>query len=280
MANKLWLGNDSGNEGDLNVAANYTPSGVPAAGDNLLFPAGAPAVTGSLTALNNSTLSGALGVVQFAEGFANAVASSTENMQFGCWRLHFAGSGVAFLDITASAIGPEIRKTAPAQAGSYGLYLIGSAMTTLNLIGGSVAIAGRITETATVATIRIVGDSARVLIGSGVSLTTLYQTEGESLLHAAATTVTVYGGTFRSFEVGAITTLNVYGGNAFPESTGLLTTCNCEGGTTDFTGSGDARTVTNLKQNPGAALIYEPNGLTATNLVAAGHPISLTSEPA
>jgi len=37
MATKYWLGNDSGNEGDLNVAANWDPSGVPSAGDDVIF---------------------------------------------------------------------------------------------------------------------------------------------------------------------------------------------------------------------------------------------------
>ena len=37
MATKLWVGTDSGNEGDLNVAANWSPSGVPSGGDDVVF---------------------------------------------------------------------------------------------------------------------------------------------------------------------------------------------------------------------------------------------------
>jgi len=37
MATKYWLGNDTGNEGKLNVAANWSPVGVPGAADDVIF---------------------------------------------------------------------------------------------------------------------------------------------------------------------------------------------------------------------------------------------------
>jgi len=51
MADKVWNGIDPGNEGDLSVAANYTPSGVPISGDNIFFTTGTQAVTGGFSAL-------------------------------------------------------------------------------------------------------------------------------------------------------------------------------------------------------------------------------------
>lgn len=36
MATKTWVGTDSGNEGDVNTAANWSPSGVPINGDSII----------------------------------------------------------------------------------------------------------------------------------------------------------------------------------------------------------------------------------------------------
>ncbi len=278
MADKIWLGNDSGNEGDLNVAANYDPSGVPVATDNLTIPAGSNAITLNLTALNNATLSGALGKVVVEPGYAQPTGLSTADWQFSCTQFDFSGLGLSYIDLEASAIAPEIRATQSAATGYYGLNLIGSALTVVNVIGGSVALAPRITEAATIATLRVVGSTARVLVGRDVTLTTSYMTDGTVYLYCAATTATLHGGKWYSREVGAIATLNVYGGTAYPESTGTITACNCEGGTTDFTKSGDARTVTTLKQNPGATLIYDPAVLTIGTRAAPEFPISLVAD--
>jgi hypothetical protein len=37
MATKLWVGTDSGNEGDYSTAANWSPSGVPVATDDVIL---------------------------------------------------------------------------------------------------------------------------------------------------------------------------------------------------------------------------------------------------
>lgn len=56
MAEKFWLGNDSGNEGDLNVPANWSPSGVPTNGDDIFFNGDSVRdVTDNLDALNTHT---------------------------------------------------------------------------------------------------------------------------------------------------------------------------------------------------------------------------------
>jgi hypothetical protein len=274
VANKTWLLTSTG---DLNVSGNWSPSGVPSATDNVRFPAGSPAITASLTSLNTSTLSGALGTVVFEEGFTGAVGTSSTNMQFTCTRFDFSGTGIAYIDLEASSIAPQVFTTAGAGAGSRGLYLKGSALTTLNVEGGSVGIAYRSGETSTVATIRCYGPSADVVAGSGTTLTTFYQTAGTSVIRCAATTVTCYGGTLKTTEAGAITTLNVRGGIVYPESTGTITTLNAIGGTTNFRNSGAARTVTTLSQDvsPGgiSQVNYDPAVVTVTNLSAPSYPV-------
>ncbi len=275
MANKTWSLTATG---DLNVSGNWVPSGVPAATDNVRFPAGSPAVTASLTALNTSTLSGALGAVVFEEGCCVAgIGTYGTNMQFTCTRFEFNAAGTAYIDLEASAIEPQVFGTAGAGNGTSGLYLIGSAMTTLNIESGSVGIASRSGETSTVATIRSYGGGADIVVGIGTTLTTFYQIAGNSIIRCAATTVTCYGGTIRTAEVGAITTINMRGGTIYPESTGTITTLNADGGTADFFSSGAARTVTTLSQNPApggnSTVHYDPAVVTVTNLSAPTYPM-------
>ncbi len=274
MANKTWSLTATG---DLNTSGNWVPSGVPAATDNVRFPAGSPSITASLTALNTATLSGALGTVVFEEGFTGTVGTSTTNMQFTCTRFDFSGVGIAYIDLQASSIAPQVFNAAGADSSTRGLYLIGSALTTLNVEGGAVGIAFRSGETSTVATVRCVGNAADVVIGSGATLTTFYQTSGNSIIRCAATTVSCYGGTLKTTEVGAITTVNIKGGTANLESTGTITTLNADGGTTNMLNSGAARTVTTLSQNPPPGgishMYYDPNIVTVTNLSAPTNPM-------
>lgn len=55
MATKTWLGNDSGNEGNLSTNANWSPSGVPTNGDDIIFDASGQAITAGYTALASVT---------------------------------------------------------------------------------------------------------------------------------------------------------------------------------------------------------------------------------
>jgi hypothetical protein len=279
MADKIWSGRDAGNEGDLATAANWTPSGVPAAGDNVLFPKGAFNVTANFDELSTASLTGALGVVIF-DDYDGAAGDADNYVQFTCSRLEYAATGVSYINIEASAIGPRIRGTGSGGQGDYGLYLLGSAIGTLDLMGGSVAVAPLNTQTSAITTARVIGSTAELRLGSGVTLTTYYQNDGTGAIHCAATTVTAYGGTITTREVGAITTINNRGATIFPNSTGTITTLNADGGLTDFMTSAAARTVTTLKQNPRGSVKYDPAVLTVTNRSAPDYPIILSgTEP-
>lgn len=275
MANKTWTGASSGS---LNTAGNWSPSGVPAAGDNVTFPAGAPSVTANLTSLNNAALTGALGTVIIEPGYTGTIgAAGVGNyFQFSCSQFHFSGSGLAYIDLEASAITAHVYGTArPTATGLRGLYLLGSALNTLDAQAGWVGLAAQfVAETSAVTTVRNVG--ADLILKSGVtSPTTIEHTGGTTEIHCGATTVNVYNGVFRSREAGTITTLNVGGGQVFPESSGTITTANLNGGTTDFRTSGTARTVTNLKLNPGAILAHDPSVLTITNKTNPDYPVQV-----
>ena len=143
-----------------------------------------------------------------------------------------------------------VLKTAVPGGTSYGLYITGSAMTTITNTAGQVAVATTANTTATVAT--VLNNNGRVEIGTGVTLTTLTQTgsASDAVLRCAATTVTASEGSMTIYGSGAITTLN--NGNAqggatiYANSSGTITTLNAKGGATDFSGSNTPRTVTTL----------------------------------
>jgi len=274
--NKTWVGDDSGNEGDWSVAANWSPSGVPVATDHVRIPASS---SEDITAgLNQSAV--ALGDVIVEKGYTGTIGTSAGYLQIDPNRFQFEGTGESYIDLGSAAIDVLILDTATAPAtGQHGLYLKGSAIAILSVLDGDVAVAGLHGETATVTTARTVGDRAKLTLGAGVTLTNLDTVKGEATLRCACTTIDVLGGQLTTEEVGAITTLNVRDGTAYPNSTGTITTLNLHGGTVDLTGSGLARTITTLVHN-GGAILYDPASVTITNKSAPDAPVRMSATPA
>ena len=157
------------------------------------------------------------------------------------------------------------------------MYLLGSALVTVDVSDGKVGLAWLAGETMTAASVRTVGTNASVWIGSGVTLTTSSTIRGEIEQYCASTNATVYGGSLTTEGTGTITTATVKAGTFVPNSSGTITTCNCNGGTTDTTQSGVARTITNLKINPGATFRRDPAVLTVTTHVAPDFPVNLSA---
>lgn len=244
MANKTWVGTTSGSEGDWGVAGNWSPSGVPVAADNVRIPAGSYAITGSL---NQSAV--ALGLVIVERGHTQTIGSSAGYLQLTCTRFEYDGSGVSYIDLSASAIPVTVHGTANVSEGYRGLYLKGSAITVLTVNAGDVGLAVKSGETSTVTTARCM--TGLLILGAGVTATTVQNYDGEITLRCACTTLDIYGGKVTSEEVGTITTVNLMGGDFIAKSTGTITTVNAKGGTLDETQSGAARTFStvNLYRN-------------------------------
>ena len=281
MANNIWLGTTSG---DASNAANWMTGSVPASGDNIHFSAlyNNP-VTAGLMALNDSTLGGALGAVIVENGYSGTWgAAGGSDFQFTCTRFQSYGTGTMFVDLQASAIAPIINNSASPQNGQVGINIIGSALTTLNVLGGSVGVASQFGETATVATLRIIGSSAQVYVGSGVTLTTIECIAGGNHeVHCAVATINMYGGTLYTEETGGVTSnLNVYGGTFYGESTGTIAACNVYNGngTVNMTSSTVARTISSVTvAGTGWTLAYDPAVVTVTAITPPTVPISLSA---
>lgn len=290
MATKIWVGTDTGNEGDINTAANWSPSGVPEAADTVIFQDSTQDADTGLATLAAI----ALAAVHIKKSYTGTIGDASDTFfQFLCSTLDVgaqdgpgtqSGSGKLLLDIGTTAAAVTVWDTgSTSDAGKPALRLkAANAATTVEIKKGLVGIASEPGETATVATINggyVANPSSdvRAWIGSGVTLTTLSQDGGEIVLGCAATTVTVAAGVLTTRGSGAITTLNVYGGVAYPESSGEITTANCKGGTTDFTRDKTARTLTSLIPQKGALVKYISTVLTITNPITSVNKLTVTA---
>lgn len=263
MAMRTFVGTD----GNYANTANWVEGAVPVAGDDVVISSGAISsnLNQSSVALNSFTVSASN---------TSTIGSQGARLQISTSSFTFSGGGKSYFDLGASAITPRIVRTGGSSAGQAAVDLIGSAMTGLRVDSGSVDIAMKHGETATVATVQNINGAVR--IGSGVTLTTYQQTAGSGEINCAATTVTANGGTLNIFGSGAITTLNNNGANIVASSTGTITTLNNNAGSTDFSQSQTARTVTTPTIG-GGSIKVDPNVMTFTNKLALGKLLTVTA---
>jgi hypothetical protein len=277
MANKIWIGNDTGNEGDWATAANWSPSGVPTDGDDVFLTNSSQSVT---EGFNQSAV--ALASLNIDQTFTGAIGDASNYLQIGTAILNiglYLGSGVPQgsgrikinLGSTTTATvniynsGQSLDTNLPAIR-----LLMAKAADTVNILKGSVGIACQAGETSTVGTINTNGDG-KTWIGAGVTLTTLTKNGGAVQMECAATTINNYAGDLKIFGTGAITTLNAFAGNVESSSAGTITTANVRGpAIVDFTKSLVARTVTTLNLSNGGTIKRDTAVVTITTLNVTG----------
>jgi len=88
MAIKIWVGTDTGNEGDLDTGANWSPSGKPAAGDDVYFTDSSQAVSSGSLDVGTTGLASC----HFEQSFTGAVGTEssfiridTQRIEIGAW---------------------------------------------------------------------------------------------------------------------------------------------------------------------------------------------------
>lgn len=254
--NKRWIGN-IGTAGDYSVAANWSPSGVPLVTDHVRIPAGSYAITAGL---NQSAV--ALGSFIVEQGYAAAIAGLTAGvpayLQVNAGRFEFAGSAAAYIDLGSSACSPRILETYSPGTGLRGLYLKGSALAALDVLGGSVGIAVNHGEASTLDRAHVAGGS--LWLGAGVVADTLDVDDGEVRVRCDLAELNlVKGGTVYTEEDAAIDQANVHAGTFYPNASGILAACDLYGGTTDFKASSVERTVSALTVHRGRPVILRLN---------------------
>ena len=225
---------------------------IPKAGDDVRIPASTASIT---EGLDQSAV--AIGDFIVEEGYEGNIGSdSLGYLKIDPDRFEFnATGGASYIDVGAAAnLDCQIYGTgAPIVTGARGLYLLGSSIDVLNVVGGSVGVAVRHGEVSMVATARLIDSSASLWVGEGCSLTTWQQHNGSGRLRTGGTvaTVLIYDGDLLTEEAVAITALTQKGGEVVANSTGTVATYNIYGGMLDLQKSGAARTITALNKYRG-----------------------------
>jgi hypothetical protein len=194
----------------------------------------------------------ALGDFIVEDGYEGTIGSATLGYLFiDPDRFEFAGRGECWLNITSAAISPRIFSTASSQQGYCGLYLRGSAISVLDVQGGSVGLAVNPGDTATATTVRVSNSGTKCWIGNGVSLTNIHHFDGEVRLRCATTAALIYGGQHYTEETGTQTAVTLYGGEYHYGSSSGITAFTISGGVLNERASNAARTIGTLTKNSG-----------------------------
>lgn len=264
-------GNTTNNSGvnDYATGRNWQNDAKPAAAENVVVGVG---TVDLLYSLNQSSV--AIGDFRVEKGCKSKIGRFENGLPHylridpDLFRCEYSGQRALF-DIGAAAISPYIwADGSPELTGRYVVGIKGSAISTLEIAKGSVAIAQFLADTATITTLRIGYDTtqasdANVLVGAGTTLTTLDMAGGQCKTLCGFTTGKILAGATLTTEgSGAITTLYVYG-TAYPNSSGTITTLYAYG-TVDFTKDRRARTITDLYLKPGCTVRIHQN-ITVTN---------------
>jgi hypothetical protein len=236
---KTWIGTD----GNYGTAANFSPAGVPGAGDTVrLIPGRGGSISSGLAATANI-----LAAFIVERGCPWLIGSRTLGpLQIKTQRFEYAGTGESWFDLSSQAVDPRVMATASVTTGYRGLYLVGSALGVLDVIGGSVGVAVNPGETATLTTARVAGSGGDLWLGAGTSLTNLDQHDGECRLRCALAALSQMGGDLVSEETGAITAGTLLGGTFQANSTGTIAAITIDGGALDMLGSDAARIISAL----------------------------------
>jgi len=273
MATKLWVGTSTA--GDYAVAANWSPSGVPIAGDDVILANSSQDITAGLdqsaVALTSFTVdlsyTGLIGSSDF--DFLEIAASTVVIGQRRSTSGNFTGSKRLNLDLGSStAAQVKVYGTASqAQTATrQPLRLRASnASTDITVFSGSVAISDDSTNSTTIGDLNMVAGS--VSIGDSVTMTNLVQNGGSVNSQSSVTTATIKSGTFNQYDsasASTITTLNCNGGTVNHYATGTITTLNLNSGTVDLTKTQLAKTVTTLTADRGT-LVTDSGVVTITN---------------
>lgn len=239
-----------GGDPDAQSADHVQFRQIPQATENVRIPAGSGNISSNLD-------QSAVAIADFIreEGHEGTIGSATGYLRIDPDRFEHHGSGQAWIDIGTAAISAHIYETGSANTGERGLYLRGTAIATLNVMGGSVGLASLPGELSTATTARILGDNTSLWIGNGVTLTNLHQYAGEVRLRCGCTTLIIYDGQHISEENGAMTTVTLKDGEYIYQSSGNITTFHLYGGTLDELQSGAARTISTINLYAGSATI-------------------------
>lgn len=268
MATKIWVGTST--PGDLNVAGNWSPSGVPTTTDDVHFIDSDQNVTEGFTTFAATTFNSVTihrsytgqfeDFVQFGMGSDKIVRVNPPDGGSG------QGSQSLLIDTLSTQAIIEVYDS-PASAVDTDFMPIrlkvNHASAVVRVMGGLVAIEEQPSDAGQITTLDVLAlqgaTSPQVLCGSGLTVATVTVHGGEVTLNGTVTTIVVNGGECDVLGAGNVTTATVNGGRCNlsnrPTSGVTVTTLNANDGTTDLTQNPGACTVTTLNQERAATVL-------------------------
>jgi hypothetical protein len=277
VATRIWIGTDSGNEGDWETAANWTGAAVPIGDDDVYFEDSSQSVTANLD--QSAVELDSLNIAQSYTGSigdddtALEIDSPIVNIGYNYGPGSPLGSPLInlLLDAVASVITVFNTGSSAIPTQTPVRISANSASTTLEVRKGKVSIALGTSETTTIGAITAgyttnKATDTDIFIGKGVTLTDLILNGGEvsCIAEGAAKmidgTLTVNDGVLTTEGLGTMDAMIVNGGTAKINSTGTITSLILNAGTTDTTGNAGTPTLTvsALQLNNGATLKHDP----------------------
>lgn len=253
MANRTWVGTDSGNEGKWAIAANWAEAAIPVATDDVYFVSGSQDVTTGPTAVIT------LGSINVGTKYTG---STTATIEIDATTLDYANKqGTMVFQGTYPTVNVQ-----SSSVDSPALTLDECTVTTLNITGGQGTVL--ITDGTEVSgAINIIGaNSARLEIEAGADVggADITMDDGRVVTYEEVDNVIMFGGTCEFVNsAGTTDTITMYEGTCRYKPTGetILTTLLMYGGFFDMRGcNAPTHTITNTTLYSGA-IIDERNGL-------------------
>ena len=248
----IYVRLSGGGDPDAQALDHVVFYAVPLATDNVVFDTNSGSVTGGY----ETNSSEAIGSFRIFPGWQGSIGTSTNYLLLTIDDgnpFEIAGNGTAYINVGGASIAARITSTASASEGEFGLYLKGSALTTISISGNSsVGVAMIPGDTTTATTIAISGDTARASVGVGVTVTNLYQYGGVLDHYADFTTYKGYGGEFNLRGEADVGTITLKGARANYYSSGGVTTLNLYSGAWNEKVNNTARTITNVNYYNGS----------------------------
>lgn len=246
-----------------NKAAGYvTFNQLPQDGEDVTVTAASGAITSNTSGLSGTTIRRWI-VEKSTTNRAHGSATAPIRIDPDVFVFDGGGQTSAYYDLTTAAIAIEIRGTASVAADLFGLYLAGTAVTVVDLQGGSVGLGVLPSQPFTCTTaVRVRGSTVRCAIGVDSTVPLLEVSTGTVEHSNSIANIEVDGGQVTSRLAAAVSgVVTVNAGAWYEKSTGTKTSVVMNGGSVDVSQAGGTLTWSALSPN-GGTLRDDPDRLT------------------
>ena len=263
---------------DISIPSNWSGGALPVNADDVSLDHSAVSLLYNLSALSavtlnsltiHSTFTGQVGLAEINSGQGGSayVEYRPRYLQVGATTVNVGqgtGQGSQLINLDAGAVQTTLNVVSTGSSSDPSLEALqwkgSNAANVVQVLGGTAALAGYGSDSATVSTLSVDG-SASVRCGPGLTLTTLKMESGTVVVNSAVTTVTKEGGDLTLQGSGAVGTLTDDSGTTHYNSTGTLTTANVgPAAVLDFSGDMQAKAVTSVNISAGGSFL-DPFGV-------------------